>query len=166
MDFSDKPELKVMLERANKKVGRSVSQDDIEFFYDELKEYPIKILEKAVENAMRNRDPDDAFLHRAMLTVQETRAAVEKILEETPTKGKVGCERCGGNAWITSEDKLGRLVAWPCVCLYNAAQEALAKKGKKGGLSHIDGYRKQIVDAYEYHEKIWGKTTEAEKEVS
>jgi len=166
MDYGDKPELKAILERSAKKVGRSVSQDEIEFFYDELKEYPLKTLRKATEKAMADRDPDDAFLHRAMLTVQETKVAAEKILEEVPATSKVGCERCKGMAWITSEDKLGRLVAWPCKCLYNAAKEALEKKGKKGRLSHIDGYRKQIVDAYEWHQKAWGMTSKAEKETS
>lgn len=155
MDFSDKPELKAILERSAKKVGRSVSQDEIEFFYDELKEYPLKTLRRATEMAMADRDPDDAFLHRAMLTVQETKAAAEKILEEMPATSKVGCERCGGIAWIMGGGDSGRVVAWPCECLYNAAKEALAKKGK---LSHIDRYRKEIVYAYEYHQKKWGGT--------
>lgn len=156
MDFSDKPELKAMLERAGKKVGKSISQDDVEFFYDELKEYPIKTLERAIENAMRDRDLDDAFLHRAMLTVQEIRAAVERILEEAPTKGKVGCERCGDMAWIMGGSGSGQPVAWPCECLYNAAKEALAKQGKKGRPSHLDRYRKEIIYAYEYHQKHYG----------
>lgn len=164
MDFSDKPELKAMLERSAKKVGKSISQDDVEFFYDELKEYPMKIVVGAIENAMRNRDPDDVFLHRAILTVQETKAAAEKILEEAPAKGKVGCERCGGSAWIMGGGSSGQPVAWPCKCLYNAAKEALEKKGKKGRLSHVDGYRKQIVQAYKHHEKEWGMTPEAEEE--
>jgi len=156
MDFSDKPELKAMLERAGKKVGRSISQEDVEFFYEELKEYPIKTLERAVENAMRDRDPDDAFLHRAMLTVQETKAAAERILEEAPIKGKVGCERCGGMAWIMGGGGSGQPVAWPCECLYNAAKEALGKQGKKGRPSHLDRHRKEIIHAYEYHQKHYG----------
>lgn len=164
MDFSDKPELMAMLKRANKKVGKSISQDDVEFFYDELKEYPMKIVVGAVENAMRDRDPDDAFLHRAMLTVQETKAAAEKILEEAPVKGKVGCERCGGNAWIMGGGGSGQPMAWPCECLYNATKEALEKKGKKGRESHIDRHRKEIVYAYEYHEKMWGTTSKTKKE--
>lgn len=153
MDFSDKPKLKAMLERAGKRVGRSVSQDDVEFFYDELKEYPMRTLRGAAERAMRDRDPDDAYLHRAMLTVQEIRVTAERILEEAPAKGKVGCERCGGGAWIMGGGGSGQPAAWPCVCLYNAAKEALAKKGK---LSHIDRYRKEIVYAYEWHQKHYG----------
>jgi len=156
MDFSDKPELKTILERAAKMVGRSVSQEEVEFFYDELKEYPMKILREAGEKAMRDRDPDDAYLHRAMLTVQEIRVAAERILEEAPIKGKVGCERCGGIAWIMDASGSGQPVAWPCECLYNAAKEALEKKGKKGRESHIDKYRKEIVYAYEYHQKHYG----------
>ena len=156
MDFSDKPELNTILIRANRKVGRSISQDDVEFFYDELKEYPMKIVEKAIENAMQNRDPDDVFLHRAMLTVQETRAAAEKVLEEAPVKGKVGCERCGGNAWIMGGSGSGQPVAWPCECLSRVAKEALEKKGGKGRESHIDRHRKEIVYAYEYHQKHYG----------
>jgi len=156
MDFSDKPKLKAMLERAGKKVGRSISQEEVEFFYEELKEYPIKTLEKAIENAMRSRDPDDMYLYRAMLTVQETKAAVERILEEAPTKGKVGCERCGGMAWIMGGSGSGQPVAWPCECLYNAAKEALVKQGKKGRPSHLDRYRKEIIYAYIYHEKHYG----------
>lgn len=158
MDFSDKPELHVILTRAGKRVGRSVSQDDVEFFYDELKEYPMKILREAPEKAMRDRDPDDAYLHRAMLTVQEIRVTVERILEEAPAESGVGCKRCGGSAWIMGGGGSGQPVAWPCECLYNAAKEALAKKGGKGKSSHIDGHRKQIIYAYEYHQKKWGGT--------
>lgn len=156
MDFSDKPELKAMLERAGKMVGRSVSQEEVEFFYDELKEYPMKILRGAPEKAMRDRDPDDAYLHRAMLTVQEIRVAVERTLEEAPVEGKVGCERCGGSAWIMGGGGSGQPMAWPCVCLYNAAKEVLAKKGGKGRESHIDRHRKEIVYAYEYHQERYG----------
>jgi len=161
MNFSDKPELKAILDRSAKRVGRSVNQDDVEFFYDELKEYPLKTLKRAAEKAMEDRDPDDAYLHRAMLTVQETKAAVEKILEEAPTKGKVGCERCEGNAWITSKDELGRLMARPCKCLYDVAKEALAKKGRA---STADRHRRRIVEAYERHQKEWGMTPETEEE--
>lgn len=153
MNYSDKPELKAILERADKRVGKDINQEDIEFFYNELKDYSLKTLKKAVEKAMRDRDPDDPFLYRTALTVQETRAAAERILEEAPTEGKVGCERCGGNAWITSKDKFGRLVAWPCECLYNVAKKALAKKKRP---SHIDIFRRRIVKAYEYHEKHYG----------
>jgi len=157
MDYSDKPELKAMLERAGKKVGKIINQEDVEFFYEELKEYPLKTLEKAIEKAMQDRDPDDVYLHRAALTVQETRAAVERILEEAPAEGKVGCERCGGMVWITSKDKLGRFAAWPCQCLYNVTKEALAKKKRP---SHIDAHRRRIVKAYEHHEKHYGGLNE------
>lgn len=153
MNYGDKPELKATLERAGKKVGKKISQEDVEFFYSELKEYPLKTLIKAIEKAMRDRDPDDAYLFRAALTAQETRAAAERILEEAPAEGKVGCERCGGNAWIMSKEKSGRLVAWPCQCLYNVTKEALAKKKRP---SHIDAHRRRIIKAYEYHEKHYG----------
>ena len=161
MRSGDKAQFKESLERAARKVSKDISQNDVEFFYDELKEYPFEILKAAIIKAMDDRDPFDIYLHRAILTVQETKAAVEKILEGTLTEGRVGCERCGSNAWIMSEDEKGRLVAWPCECLYNVAKEALA--AKKGG-SHINTFRRRVVKAYEHHEKKWGTMPETKEE--
>lgn len=154
MITADKAEFKAILNRSARTVGKEMLQDDIEFFYTELKEYSLRTIEIAVKRAMNDRDPDDVFLKRSPLTVQEIRTAAEKILEAEVTDGKVGCEHCNGKGWIISEDELRRLVARPCECLYKVTKERFLKKGKP---SRFDAYKRKIVAAYEAHQKKWGE---------
>lgn len=158
MEFKDKPDFIAALEKAARKVGRDISQQDEEIFYDELKDYPLKIVLQGLIKAMRDRDPAHPFLKRALLSTPEIRAAIEEIAEEQAAAGKVAsCEICSGSGWKTGFDEKGRFLAWPCRCIYDAAKAALERKKRSGSFdARLDAGRKRIVAAYVYHEKKWG----------
>lgn len=158
MDFKDKAEFTAALEKSARKVGRDISQEDEEIFYEELKDYPLKLVLQGMTKAIRDRDPADSFLRRALLSTPEIRAAMEEIADEQIAAGNVSrCEICNGSGWITGEDEKVRILAWPCRCLYEAAKAVIERKKRPGTQdARMDAYRKRIVGAYEYHEKKWG----------
>lgn len=162
MYFNDKSEFRNKLVELATVVGRTIAGDDIDAYFNQLEEYPINLIMEAMDKALRDRDPTDIFYKNALVTVPEIRAAIEDMAR--PEEGKIGtvagCKICNGNGWITGQDKEGRMIAWPCECLYNACKESLEKKGK-GRARFDDAHRKRVIKAYEYHQKEWGGTDEA-----
>lgn len=156
MIFNDRLEFSKKLKEVATVVGRTIDDEDTRAYFNQLEEYPIKLVLKGMDRALRDRDPNDEFLKTMLVTVPEIRTAIEDITRPMEDQeGRVStCKKCNGNGWLTSEDKLGRLIARPCECLYQVTKETLKKKGKK--MSHLDAYRKRIINAYKYYQKQWG----------
>jgi len=157
MDFKDKPQFKVALDRMAQHFGQKINLDTLEFYYSELKGYPLPVLKRAINVAIDMRDPDDKFLRNSIISVTEIRRALEYIEESENKNRKIGCENCDWKGWLISKDSYGRLIARPCKCLYNEAKKALEKRKRPGSLDeHNDRYRKLIIDAYEMYQKKYG----------
>ena len=161
MDFKDKPQFKVILDRMAQHFGQSINLDTLEFYYSELKGYPLPMIKRAINVAIDMRDPNDRFLRNAIISVTEIRRAIEYIEELENKDRKTGCKKCEFIGWITTKDKLGRLVASPCECLYKEAKKGLERKKRIGSSDEKnDIYRKIIIDAYERYQKKYGGANE------
>jgi len=162
MNFSDKPEFRKKLVELATVVGRTITSEEAKAYFNQLEEYPINLLIKAMDKALHDRDPADVFLKTMLVTVPEITTAIEEITKRMPgEESRVSkCKKCAGGGWITWEDRLKRIVARPCECLYEEAKKTIKKKGKP---SHLDAYRKRTIGAYEHHQKQWGPEPEIQE---
>lgn len=161
MNLTDLGDFSEALSGSARIVGRTVGEKEMKSMFNFLINYPLKVVLKAMDRALRKRDPEDIFLKTALVTGIEIEQAIEEIIDESIPEGVEGkvsrCKICNGNGWLTSEDESKRLVAHPCKCLYEAAQEALRKKKRPGSMeARLDQERKRIVASYEIYEKNWG----------
>ena len=150
MNFNDKPAFRAKMEMIAKKVDRKLDDEQCDVFFDDLKDYPIEIITKAFDLALRDRDPDDVFLTRAMLTVQEIRRAADELIKDKKVKGKLGCEKClPTKGWILEITKTGRSIGHPCDCLAEVVRAELNRKGRTRADRMDDRHREDILVAYE-----------------
>ena len=118
MDFNDKPAFRIKMQNIARKIDRKLDDEQCDVYFDDLKEFTINIVEKAMDLALRDRDPDDIFLKRAILTIPEIRQAAEDLIKEKRTTLKLGCLKCEPTlGWTTETTKDGRFIAHPCDCL-------------------------------------------------
>ena len=163
MNLNELGEFSDALSEAARVVTKSIGEKEIKAIFNYLISYPLKVILKAIDRALRKRDPDDIFQKTLLLTGQEIEQAAQEIIEETipkETPGRVkGCPVCEGAGWLTFKDEEDHLLAYPCKCLYESALEALKKKKRPGSPdARLDSTRKGIVAAYEFHEKHWSGT--------
>ncbi len=155
MHFNDKPELRKKLVEMGRAVGRNIDTEDANAYFNQLEEFPIDLIARGMDKALRDRDPNDIYLRTTIVTVPEIRAAIEDLAK--PEEGQLGtiasCQICHGTAWIMGHDKDKRAIAWPCACLYAVAKEALKTKSKS---TSRENHNKRIVRAYEYHQQNFG----------
>jgi len=151
MDFNDKPAFKEKMEQIARKLDRKLDDEQCNIFFDDLRrDYSIKIIEKAMDQALRDRDPDDIFLRRAMLTIPEIRQAAEELSKKEEVTGKLGCLRCEPtNGWILEITKTGRAVAHPCDCLAEIVRAHLKNKNRTKADRDLDKFRRETLIAYE-----------------
>ena len=156
MHFNDRPELRKKLVELATVVGRTIDSDEADAYFNQLEEFPIDLIIKAMDKALRDRDPEDIFYKNALVTVPEIRTAIDDMAKpkEDQVGTVAGCKICHGSGWRLGQDEKKRTISWPCVCLYSVAKKTLGKKGKWSD----DAYRKRIIRAYEYHQKQWGGT--------
>lgn len=150
MDFNDKVAFRKKMEETAIKVDRKLDKEQCDVFFDDLKDYSIRIIEKAMDQALQDRDPEDIFLRRAMLTIPEIRQAAEELSKEKKTTLKLGCLKCEPtNGWITEMTKDGRFIAHPCDCLAEIVKAELKKKNRSRVSRENDRHRRGILVAYE-----------------
>lgn len=121
MDFNEKPqfvdELKKMAYCCGKKIRLDNEEDVllIEGYWENLKEYPLEVIKRAMNNAIRARDNDPSQYFGVMIKVMEVRTEAQRILQAGPKIGKqMGCRKCI-NGWIMNKDETGP-IAKPCTC--------------------------------------------------
>jgi len=157
MDFKDKPKFKAIMDRMASHFGQPMIIDQLEFYFEELQGYSLPQISEAVNIAIDLRDPADKFLRNKMLSISEIRVAMDVLDERMSQNRKVGCKECSWTGWMTSKDSQGRLVAWPCSCLYEEAKKAREKKKRIGSIEEkMDHYRDQVINCYEAHQKKYG----------
>ena len=151
MDFNDKPAFKEKMEQIARKIDRKLDDEQCNIFFDDLRrDYSIKIIESAMDQALRDRDPDDIFLRRAMLTIAEIRQAAEELSKKEEVAGKLGCLRCEPTlGWITETTKDGRFIAHPCDCLAEIVRAHLKNKNRTKADRDLDKFRRGTLIAYE-----------------
>ena len=150
MEFKDKVAFKIKMEKTAIKFDRKINDDQCDVYFDDLKDYPIQIVEKAMDQALRDRDPDDMFLIRAMLTIPEIRAAADDLISKNKVIGRLGCEKCGiTKGWITETTKDGRYIAYPCDCLAEIIRDELKRKARTRADRMDDRSREGSLIAYE-----------------
>lgn len=150
MEFNDKPAFRTQMQKIARKVDRKIDDEQCNIFFDDLKDFPIATVENAMDLALRDRDPDDAFLTRAMLTIPEIRRAADELIKGKKVKGKLGCEKClPTRGWILETTKTGRAVAHPCDCLAEVVKAELSRKSRTRTDRMDDRHREDILVAYE-----------------
>ena len=150
MEFRDKVAFKIKMEQIARKVDRKIDREQCDVFFDDLKDFSIEIIEQAMDLALRDRDPNDAFLTRAMLTIPEIRRAADELIKGKKVKGKLGCEKCAPiKGWILEITKTGRAIAYPCDCLADVVRAELKQKSRGRGDRINDRHREEILVAYE-----------------
>jgi len=151
MDFNDKPAFRNKMEKIAHKVDRKLDDEQCDVFFDDLRrDYSIKIIERAMDQALRDRDPDDIFLRRAMLTIPEIRQAAEELSKKEDVTGKLGCLKCEPTlGWITETTKDGRFIAHPCDCLAEIVRARLKNKNRTRTDRDLDKFRRETLIAYE-----------------
>ncbi|MBA7513299.1 hypothetical protein ES705_05314 [subsurface metagenome] len=150
MEFNDKPAFRIKMQNIARKVDRKLDEEQCDVFFDDLKDYPIRIIEKAMDQALQDRDPDDIFLRRAMITIPEIRQAAEELSKEKRTTSKLGCLRCEPTkGWITETTKDGRFIAHPCDCLAEIVRAHLKRKNRTRADRDLDKFRRETLIAYE-----------------
>jgi len=166
MNFSDRIRFSKEIMKIATSLSRTIDDEDMSVFFNQLEEHPIELVIKGMDQALRDRDPDDPYIKTMMLTVPEIRGAIDRMTEiqEEEEGTIIGCKICKGIGWMTGMNGIGHLIAWPCECLYNSAKRALEKSGKRRSSMDrsIDAIKRKIVKAYEYHQKKWGMTKEKE----
>jgi len=130
MDFEDRSDFAKKMMEMSAVVQRPVDDDDIAAYFNHLKEYPLDLVCKAMDKALRDRDPQDVFKETMLVNVPEIRAAIDRMLTDEHEGLEIGCEECNGTGWILQERKDKSSVAVKCECLL-AAIAARKKAGKK-----------------------------------
>jgi len=150
MNFNDKPTFMKKMQQVARKVDRKIDDEQCDVFFDDLKDFSIEVIERAMDLALRDRDPDDVFLRRAMLTTPEIRQAAEELINKKKETGKLGCEKClPTKGWILEIAKSGRAIAHPCDCLADIVRRELNAKNRTRASRIDDKHREDILVAYE-----------------
>lgn len=140
MNFNDKPAFMEKMQQVARKVDRKVDDEQCDVFFDDLKDFSIEVVERAMDLALRDRDPDDAFLTRAMLTIGEIRRAADELVNKKRETGKLGCEKCEPTkGWILEITNTGRAIGHPCDCLAMVVRTELGKKAEPGQIGWTTG---------------------------
>lgn len=155
MDHSEKEkkEFSELIQEAGNKVARTVTAGIVDAYYDYLKDFPLDLIERAINQAYHDRDPDDLFLKTQMVTSIEIEQMASRIVEEESRAEHAKCPKCGDRAWIEEERTDGRLVAHPCECLYNRATKALMMKSNSARGRKNFRHWETIVKSYEAYQR-------------
>lgn len=108
--------LEKMKEMANT-VDRKITPEQIDSYFKHLKDYPMEIIFKAMDKALENRNGNDIYLTRTILTVPEIRQQAEELAEATREERKVGCEKCSYTGFILIDSPDAQPIARRCECL-------------------------------------------------
>ena len=149
MNPQEKKDFSNLITKAGAKVARTVTADIVDAYYDDLKDFPLGLIERAISYAYHDRSPEDEFLKTKMVSSIEIEQAANKIVEEDSQKEYAKCPKCDGKAWIVGKRATGQLIAHPCVCLYNRASEMLAANSRSANRRHWE----TIVRSHEAYQR-------------
>lgn len=131
MDFEDRSDFAKKMIQIASVVGRAIDDIDIEAYFNQLAEYPLDLVCRAFDRALRDRDYEDMYLATLIPTDGEVRRAISAIIMEDRGPGaKIGCEKCNETGMVIEEREDGSTYARRCECLL-AAIEAKKKYGSR-----------------------------------
>ena len=70
-DPKEKEEFSRLIKKAGAKVAKTVTAEIIDAYCDYLKDYPLDLIERAINQAYRDRDQDDIWLKTQIVTSLE-----------------------------------------------------------------------------------------------
>jgi len=114
---SDRPVFLEKMKEMAYAVDRKITPDQIDSYFKHLKDFPINLACEAMDKALENRDGDDIYLTRTILTVPEIRLEAEKLADATREEQKVGCEKCNYTGFILTDRPDAQPIARRCECL-------------------------------------------------
>ncbi|NIO40249.1 MAG: hypothetical protein GTO41_08665, partial [Burkholderiales bacterium] len=85
MNWNDRPNFAAKMLEVATLLGVVVDEEDVGAFFRHLEDYPYDVVCAAIDRAIKDRDPSDEFLRRAMLTLPEIMGAIDNIVKETST---------------------------------------------------------------------------------
>jgi len=140
MNFNEKPhfieELKKMARQVSQKINEEKDDDAllVEGYWENLCEFPLTVVKKAIQNAIRSRDEDSTYYFRALITVPEIRVEARRLLLNDTARVKSGCEKCSGSTWIMEKVKGKSPISHRCECWLEvmATQRGIKEKTSKG----------------------------------
>lgn len=117
MNESDRLLFLAKMKEMSYAVDRKITPDQIDSNFKHLKDFPINLVCEAMDKALENRDGDDIYLTRTILTVPEIRQEAEKLAAASRKKQKVGCEKCNYTGFILIDRQDAQPIARRCECL-------------------------------------------------
>jgi len=117
MNETDRPLFLEKLKEMANTVDRKITPEQIDSYFKHLKDYPIDIVCKAMDKALDDRNADDIYLIRTILTVPEIRQQAENLAKATREENKVGCEKCNYTGFILADRPDAQPIARRCECL-------------------------------------------------
>ena len=151
MDVNEIEKFSELIKKAGNRVAMTVTDGIVDVYYDDLKDFPLDLIERAISYAYHDRNPEDDFLKTKMVSSLEIENAANRIVEEESQKEHAKCPKCDGLAWIIAERKDGKIIVHPCQCLYNKAIEMTTNKVQKYRVNNR--FREIIIKSYEAHQK-------------
>jgi len=117
MNDTDKSLFLEKMKEIGNTVDRKITPEQVDSYFKHLKDYPIDIVCKAMDKALGERNGDDIYLTRTILTVPEIKQQAEKLAEATREEQKVGCEKCNYTGFILTDRPDAQPIARRCECL-------------------------------------------------
>jgi hypothetical protein len=137
MNFNERPQFIEELQKMARQVSQKINEEKdsdillINGYWENLNEFPLDIIKKAIQNAIRSRDNDPAYYFRAMITVPEIRVEARRLLESSHIRLKSGCEKCSGSTWIMEKVKGKSPMSHRCECWLEVQRVLRGIKKKK-----------------------------------
>ena len=117
MNECDKPIFLRKMREVAYAVDRKIKIDQIDSYFVHLKDYPIDIVCMAMDKALKERDPNNSYLTRSLVTVPEIQARAKELMIGFHSKSNFKCNKCTQDGWILLEQHKGQPIAKRCECL-------------------------------------------------
>jgi len=130
MTEEDLGKFAMMIQNMGSLFCRRIGPDEVEAYFDFLKEYSLRTIHRALEKAANDRDPSDIYLRTCPLTALEIKAAAVEVLVEDSRneKFKIGCDKCAGTGFILDSAKN---IAKRCECWLEAMKARKIEEARK-----------------------------------
>lgn len=152
MNVADRQDFADKMKEMARALSRTIDSDDINAYFNQLQDLPLEIVTKGIDQAIRDRNPEDPFL-APLISVPEIRGAVAAVIyNEAEKRSVAGCEACNMTGWLLTEaNKDTYASARPCKCLYVIAKKAVIST-KKPTVKDAPSIKsaQAIVEAYEF----------------
>lgn len=133
MKNQDKDQFAKKLYRTARAMDRNLTSDTVDTYFNELKSFPIEVVEKAIDLVMDGKSKtNDLYVQRMMPIIPEIKQEAREIIDTTPIRA--GCEKCNWTGYIIEESKgIGQPTAKRCECFQNIKSKGEPRIALKKG---------------------------------